>query len=324
MKRDLLAKSLAQMGSKPSTAPDAEPRVDQSAPRSLKSMSDVLSQVSAQSAQEVDVNEIGDSEIADRFDVSEGLNDLIESIKTSGQRLPALLRYRRGPGPRYEVVYGRRRIAACRALGIKVKAYVKEMDHREALVSQALENSARLERSFIEQAIFATKLEDQGFTRAEIGEVLAVDKGTLSKLIGVARDVPDVVIYKIGAAHEAGRRPWLELRRLVKTENAPSNTSVLSFVPEAGTAAEKLGAVIHALQKIMDAPQPMTKPIGKALPPAPLNKVQETSVAFQSKGQRLLIEVLDKTERGFINFVETRLEHLYKEWKKSHDVDSGK
>lgn len=106
-------------------------------------------------------------------------------------------------------------------LGIKVKAYVKEMDHREALVSQALENSARLEkRSFIEQAIFATKLEDQGFTRAEIGDVLAVDKGTLSKLIGVARDVPDAVIYKIGAAHEAGRRPWLELRRLVKTENA--------------------------------------------------------------------------------------------------------
>ena len=40
--------------------------------------------------------------------------------------------------------------------------------------------------------------------RSDIGEVLAVDKGTLSKLIGVARDVPDTIIYKIGAAHEAG------------------------------------------------------------------------------------------------------------------------
>ena len=153
MKRDLLAKSLAQMGSKPSVLSDLGPKVDESSPRSLKSISDVLAQVSAQSAQEVDVNEIADSEIADRFDVSEGLNDLIESIRAAGQQRPALLRYRRGPGPRYEVVYGRRRIAACRVLGIKVKAYVKEMDHREALVSQALENSARLERSFIEQAI---------------------------------------------------------------------------------------------------------------------------------------------------------------------------
>ncbi len=311
MKRDLLAKSLAQMGSKPSIATEAGPKVDESSPRSLKSMSDVLSQVSAQSAQDVDVSEISDSEIADRFDVSEGLNDLIDSIRASGQQLPALLRYRRGPGPRYEVVYGRRRIAACRALGIKVKAYVKEMDHREALVSQALENSARLERSFIEQAIFATKLEDQGFTRAEIGEVLAVDKGTLSKLIGVARDIPDTVIYKIGAAHDAGRRPWLELRRLVKTENAPSNTSVLSLVPDAGTAVEKLGAVIEALQMVAAA----TEPAGKATAPAPLNQVQETPIAFRSKGQRLLIEVSDRKERGFISFVETQLEHLYKEWK---------
>ena len=92
MKRDLLAKSLAQMGSKPLIAADAGPKVDESSPRSLKSMSDVLSQVSAQAAQDVDVNEIGDSEIADRFDVSEGLDDLIESIRTSGQQLPALLR----------------------------------------------------------------------------------------------------------------------------------------------------------------------------------------------------------------------------------------
>ncbi|TQM90109.1 plasmid partitioning protein RepB [Roseinatronobacter monicus] len=315
MKRDLLAKSLAKMGSKPLITTEAEPKVDASSPRSLKSMSDVLSQVSAQAAQDVDVSEIGDSEIADRFDVSEGLNDLIESIKASGQQLPALLRYRRGAGPRYEVVYGRRRIAACRALGIKVKAYVKEMDQREALVSQALENSARLERSFIEQAIFAAKLEDQGFSRAEIGDVLAVDKGTLSKLIGVARDVPDAVIYKIGAAHEAGRRPWLELRRLVKTENASSDSSLLSLVPEEGSAAEKLAAVIDALQKVIDAQHGAAGPSTKGRSPAPLNKMPATSVAFRSKGQRLLIEVSDKKERGFISFMETQLERLYKEWK---------
>ena len=48
MKRDLLAKSLAQMGSKPLVAAEAGSKVDESSPRSLKSMSDVLSQVSAQ------------------------------------------------------------------------------------------------------------------------------------------------------------------------------------------------------------------------------------------------------------------------------------
>ncbi|KEP67987.1 replication protein B [Thioclava dalianensis] len=316
MKRDLLAKSLAQMGSKQPDAPQAAPKTDDGKPRSLKSMSDVLSQVSSQSAQEIDVTEIADSEIADRFDVGDGLTDLIESIRSSGQQLPALLRYRRGAGPRYEVVYGRRRIAACRVLGIKVKAYIKEMDQREALVSQALENSARLERSFIEQAIFATKLEEQGFTRAEIGEVLAVDKGTLSKLIGVARDVPDPVIYAIGAAHDAGRRPWLELRRLVKTETAPAEAVILSLVPQDGTPAEKLSQLIETLNALEAQPAPSTSAPPK--PPAPLARLRETPVSYRTKGKRLMIEVSDKTEEGFIGFVEENLSALYAEWKKKN------
>ncbi|WP_158971571.1 plasmid partitioning protein RepB [Chachezhania sediminis] len=314
MKRDLLAKSLAQMGTKTPEAPRAEPEASapESVPRSLKSMSDVLSQVSAQSAQDVDVAEIADSDIADRFDITDGLDDLIESIRTSGQQLPALLRYRRGAGPRYEVVYGRRRIAACRALGIKVKAYIKEMDQREALVSQALENSARLERSFIEQAVFAVKLEEQGFSRVEIGEVLAVDKGTLSKLIGVARDVPDTVVYRIGAAHDAGRRPWLELRRLVKLDSAPRAIEIEELIPATGTPAEKLTQLIKALQRIeLRGTVPPPTPA-----PAPTRKGSGAPVLAKARGKKLTIEVAAADEQGFISFVEENLDRLYADWKK--------
>lgn len=303
MKRDLLAKSLAQMGSK-AEVPD-------STPKSLKSMSDVLSQVSAQAAQDVPVSDIADSDIADRFDVTEGLEDLIASIKASGQQLPALLRYRRGAGPRYEVVYGRRRIAACRALGIPVKAFIREMDQREALVSQALENSARLERSFIEQAIFATRLEEQGFTRAEIGEVLAVDKGTLSKLIGVARDVPGDVIYRIGAAHDAGRRPWLELRKLVKDEGAPTGDALLALVPEDGTPAEKLAQTIKALQsgprKPPKAPEPPLKPVYLT--------TKNTAYNAQRQGPKLVVEMASAKEKDFVRYLEENLDILYETWK---------
>jgi ParB family chromosome partitioning protein len=318
MKRDLLAKSLAQMGSKASAPTETPRKATEAAPRSLKSMSDVLSQVSAQSAQEVDVHEIADSEIADRFDVAEGLEDLIESIRTSGQQLPALLRYRRGAGPRYEVVYGRRRIAACRALGIKVKAYIKEMDQREALISQALENSARLERSFIEQALFSVKLEEQGFTRAEIGDVLAVDKGTLSKLIGVARDVPTAIIYKIGAAHDAGRRPWLELRRLVKIETALSQDAAQSLVPDVGTPAEKLNSLIESLQAAERAAKIMPDPSAKAPSPSLLTRLKDAPVAYRAKGKRLVIEISNTKDQGFIGYVEANLEQLYDEWVKKN------
>ncbi len=299
MKRDLLAKSLAQMGSR--DTPEAP--APGAAPKSLRSMSDVLSQVSAQAPQDIDPAEIADSDIADRFDVAQGLDDLVASIQASGQQLPALLRFRRGAGPRYEVVYGRRRIAACRALGIKVRAYIREMDHREALVSQALENSARLERSFIEQAIFAVRLEEQGFSRADIGDVLAVDKGTLSKLIGVARDVPDAVIYAIGAAHDAGRRPWLELRRLLKLDNAPNEAALLAMIPNAASPTDRLSGLIRALSK-QDAPRP---PAPASPPAAPVRST--------ARGNRLTIEVSGQSDTGFIGFVEARLAALYQDWK---------
>mgnify|MGYP006163506165 FL=1 len=87
------------------------------------------------------------------------------------------------------------------------------------------------------------------------------------------------------------------------------------LVPEEGTAAEKLSAVIDALQKVADAQQNASDTAAKGPSPAPLNNMPATSVAFRSKGQRLLIEVSDKKVRGFINFVETQLERLYKEWK---------
>lgn len=312
MKRELLAQSLAQISDAPEDAKTRPPAGGSGAPRSLQAMSEVMSKVTAQSAQDIDVSEIGDSEIADRFDVEDGLEDLVTSIKTSGQQLPALLRYRRGSGPRYEVVYGRRRIAACRVLGIKVKAYIQEMDERQALVSQALENSARLERSFIEQAIFATKLEGHEFTRAEICEVLAVDKGTLSKLIGVARDIPTEAIMAIGAAHEAGRRPWLELRRLSKSIG--NEAEIVERVPATGTPVEKLSALITALQQMEAGQKEKTK-----ASPAPLRmrSLGNTPVSLKSNGKRMVLEVSQKDGQGFLDFVEQQLEAIYQTWKNS-------
>lgn len=105
----------------------------------------------------------------------------------------------------------------------------------------------------------------------------------------------------------------------------PLNSSVLLLVPEEGTAAEKLSAVIDALQKVAVAQQNAsdTAAKGPSHPPAPLNNMPATSVAFRSKGQRLLIGVSDK-ERGFINFVETQLERLYRSGNKNHDAETVK
>ena len=71
------------------------------------------------------------------------------SISRSGQRVPILVRPR--DGDRYSLIYGRRRLEACRELGIKVRAIVTEMDGDQALRDQLLENQERRDLSFIDR-----------------------------------------------------------------------------------------------------------------------------------------------------------------------------
>lgn len=317
MRNNILAQSLQKSLDKSAAASTAEteapsPIVD--GPKSLRSMADVLSSVAAQAPQEIDVAEIADSEVADRFDVQDGLSDLIESIRSSGQQFPVLLRHRRGAGPRYEVVYGRRRIAACRALGLRVNAYVKEMSLEEALMSQALENSARLERSFIEQAVFAEKLETAGFSTERICQALAIDSSTLSRLRAVVRDVPKAVIFRIGAAQGVGRRPWMELRELLKDAGQDAIAQLVNLIPEQASAAEKLESAIKALSSPV-----LSGEVVSTRPRATQDKTSVAgSISYRASNGSLVLKADRKQDRAFLEYVEARLAELYDDWSKDH------
>lgn len=318
MRNNILAQSLQKSldGNKAaSEAPSPSPAATVDGPKSLRSMADVLSSVSAQVPQEIDPVEIADSEVADRFDVQDGLTDLIDSIRASGQQLPVMLRHRRGAGPRYEVVYGRRRIAACRALGIKVTAYVKEMSLDEALMSQALENSARLERSFIEQAVFATKLDEAGFSAERICQALAIDASTLSRLRTVVRDIPEQLIRRIGAAQGVGRRPWMELRDLIKGATDKTVQKVVAEVPETGSAAERLDAVINALS----SGSIHEKPKAQRARMMPQRTVVAGSVSYHLATGNMVLRAERKHDRAFLQYVEAQLPELYSIWAKESE-----
>lgn len=317
MRNNILAQSLQKSLDKSAAASTAETEVPSpivDGPKSLRSMADVLSSVAAQAPQQIDVSEIADSEVADRFDVQDGLSDLVESIRASGQQFPVLLRHRRGAGPRYEVVYGRRRIAACRALGLRVSAYVKEMSLEEALMSQALENSARLERSFIEQAVFADKLETAGFTTERICQALAIDSSTLSRLRAVVRDVPEAVIFRIGAAQGVGRRPWMELRELIKDAGQDAIAQLVSLIPEQASAAEKLESAIKALSSpVLSGEVVSTRPRG-----TPDKTSVAGSISYRASNGSLVLKADRKQDRAFLAYVEARLAELYDNWSKDH------
>ena len=167
---------------------------------------------------ELDTASIDGSIVSDRLtiDVDPQFQELVESIRQSGQQVPILVRPHPEMPQRYQVAYGHRRLRAARHLGLPVRAVVQTLSDNDLVIAQGKENLDRKDLSYIEKALFARRLEDRGFDRATIVSALSTDKGDLSRYIAVARMIPETVLEKIGPAPRAGRARWLAMaERLV-------------------------------------------------------------------------------------------------------------
>ena len=148
----------------------------------------------------------------------ESIQDLASSIAEAGQQVPVLLRPSRERDGHFEVIYGQRRILACRHLGIPVRALIRTLDDTDALLAKGLENASRAELSYYERVRFAQAILEQDYSRAEVCQALAISKNTLSQLERINRLVPTAVGEAIGAAPGAGRPKWTTLATAFEEE----------------------------------------------------------------------------------------------------------
>lgn len=183
------------------------------------------------SIREIDPARIEASALADRLEVEdEGILQLRESIRTHGQQVPIMVRpIRERPG-HFRIVYGRRRVAALRGLGVKAKAIIRTLDETEALVAQGQENNLRRNPSYIEKACFAAMMRGAGYGNEVVMAALGVDKTALSKMKSVTDVVPYALIERIGSAPESGRRKWIDLADLVRALETPDLSNLLDGV----------------------------------------------------------------------------------------------
>ena len=179
------------------------------------------------------------------------VQDLAESIRASGQQVPVLLRPSAKQDGHFDVIYGRRRIHACKKLGIPVKALIRTLDDTEALMAKGLENAARVELSFYERARFARAILDQGHEREAAMQALSISKNTLSQLERVARLIPDNVGDVIGAASGAGRPKWMALAAAFDADAITEEAALQAMMalPEASTSDDRLQAVLDTMAK---------------------------------------------------------------------------
>ncbi len=159
-------------------------------------------------------------------DDSDGFDALRSSIEEDGQQVPILVRRVSNEG-RFESIYGRRRLKACRELGIKVKANVQEIDDATALLAKGLENAARRNLSFYEKARFAAAIQGAGHETTTVRKVLNLSRSGLSHLTKVTDNVPGEIGDQIGAAPKSGRPKWTSLAEAFEAKNLAADAAKL-------------------------------------------------------------------------------------------------
>jgi len=255
---------------------------------------------------EIDPQAIEDSSITDRLEVDHlKYRELLESIRTGGQRVPILVRPHPVKPETYEIAYGRRRLRALRELNRKVRAIILNLTDEELVVAQGQENSARLDLTFIEKVVFAIALDDHKYSRETIEAALTVDRTMAARLIALGRRLPAELIKAIGPAPKAGRPRWVKLADLLEKDGNRRRVQKLITAPDFVSADTdtRFGRVIDALIEKADNTGTWVEHSGRKI------------ARIEKAGSRTKIILDDKLEPRFANYLTAHLEELYQRFQ---------
>ena len=234
-------------------------------------------------------------------EIPESVLELAASISDTGQQVPVLLRPAQTQDGKFEVIYGRRRILACAHLGVPVKALIRTLDDRAALMAKGLENANRTELSYYERVRFAAAILEQGYDRKEVCQALAISKNTLSQLEKVNRQVPSMTGARIGAAPGAGRPKWMTLGSGFESGHLSDVVvrNVVDALPKEATSDERFDAVLRHLNK------------RRARSPENTDREPAPGVTVKSKVKTLTLTVQrDGKNKAFADWLDQNLDDL--------------
>lgn len=284
-----------------------------------KALHDALA--SGEKVVELDPDLIESSFIRDRLDFELSLDDdFVQSIETNGQEVPILVRQHPDKADRFQVAYGHRRLAAIKLLKRRVRAVVRPLTDAELVVAQGVENTARKDLSYIERALFALGLETKGFTRDVICQALSTDKGELSKLISVANRVPADLVRMIGAAPGAGRRRWLELAEKLEDEKLIALANQIAS--SADFAQMNTDDRFVAILKGVSA-KPAKPSENASAAKSWTSKDNSVSFTMNRKPKKVAIELTSAKAAPFGDWLSSRLDALFEEFRQSEKKETG-
>jgi ParB family transcriptional regulator, chromosome partitioning protein len=268
---------------------------------------------------DLDAALLDSSMVNDRLtaEIDSSFDALVESLRTSGQQVPILVRPHPETPQRYQIAYGHRRARAAALLGVKVRAVVRALTDAELVVAQGKENLDRHDLSYIEKALFARRLEDKGFERSIIMAALSTEKADLSRYISVARMVPEPVIEAIGPAGKVGRARWIALsERLAQPRSEKIAAEALSSGHFRRLDSDgRFAFLFNALAKTADRPASTSSNW--------MNSVGQLAARIEQRADRTIVTIDETVTPAFGSFVASRLDDLYREFLETSERRRG-
>lgn len=278
---------------------------------------------------------IDDQGLLDRLgDMEDDDHALRESLKRYGQLVPVLLRPSTEAPGRFEIIYGRRRVRAAKAVGMAVKAIIRPLGGEEAVVAQGQENTARRDLSFIEKARFARLITEEGYSRDVATEALNCHATVLSIMLSVVRDVPDDIVLKIGPAPGIGRDRWFEFAKLARSADAHLD-ALRAFLDRPDSQASPSNDRLIAASAFLDDARAARR-AEQASPGTPAAGARENTARAILDGFRRELGNVQRSsrwvtiriaatpgQRGFANWLDSRADDLITELHARYTQETG-
>jgi len=264
---------------------------------------------------EIDPLDIDASFVKDRLDDFNGedFSNLLDSIRENGQAVPVLVRPHPDQEGRYQLAYGHRRVEAIRQLGLKAKAFIRNLTDDELVIAQGNENLERKDLTFIEKAFFALRLEERGVKRSVIMATFGTSsKGVLSEMIALGRKLPGDLVMAIGSAPGIGRPRWDAMATVL--DDGEGKWKSLIQDPEflRLSSADRFERVLKEIHQ-----KPAKKGRGAEGDTAWAPADKSVSVLTKSRPKGVALEITRTEAKPFAEWISNNLDDLYEAFRKS-------
>jgi len=277
---------------------------------------------------ELEPDDVLPSTIHDRFVGAyddDAITEIAESMRERGQIVPGLVRPAPGKPGSFQIVYGRRRMAAAKRLGRKFKATVRELTDEQAVVFQGEENSARQDLSYIEKCSFALAQEAAGYRRETICASLSTGKSHVSEMIKVASSIDKEILQAIGPAPSIGRGRWEDFsRRFVIPTNAVKARDFIKkgkFIE--ANSDDRFNLLFAALPEAVELNDDTRATIANGKPDTWAPSDNSVSIRMKDNGKTATFTVGATDGSRFAAFIKGQLDDLYEAFRKSQREHQG-